>query len=140
MRQWETPVLIPNTMVKTLAADGTLLETARESRWMPLYKNNHESVLYRGCIIHKGMQSTSSILVMQIGFNFLNPHKEHVPWKLHIENDKTSNRKETNLINTNTFFYYKNDRPIIVTLCDDVVMLQRAQGGCLGTESRRKTW
>ena len=35
MRQWETPVLIPNTMVKTLAADGTLLETARESRWMP---------------------------------------------------------------------------------------------------------
>ena len=73
MRQWETPVLIPNTMVKTLAADGTLLETARESRWMPLYKNNRESVLYRGCIIHKGMQSTSSILVMQIGFNFLNP-------------------------------------------------------------------
>ena len=35
MRLWETPVLIPNTMVKTQAADGTLLETARESRWMP---------------------------------------------------------------------------------------------------------
>ena len=79
MRFWDTPVLIPNTMVKTLAADGTLLETARERRWMPLYKNNRESVSYRGCIIHKGMQSTSSILVMQIGFNFLNPHKEHVP-------------------------------------------------------------
>ena len=35
MRFWETPVLIPNTMVKTQAADGTLLETARESRWLP---------------------------------------------------------------------------------------------------------
>ena len=38
MRLWDTPVLIPNTMVKTLAADGTLLETARESRWLPNLK------------------------------------------------------------------------------------------------------
>ena len=38
MRLWDTPVPIPNTMVKTQAADGTLLETVRESRWMPLYK------------------------------------------------------------------------------------------------------
>ena len=35
MRLWDTPVPIPNTMVKTQAADGTLLETVRESRWMP---------------------------------------------------------------------------------------------------------
>ena len=35
MRLWGTPVPIPNTMVKTQTADGTLLETARESRWMP---------------------------------------------------------------------------------------------------------
>ena len=31
----ETPVPIPNTTVKTQAADGTMLETAWESRWMP---------------------------------------------------------------------------------------------------------
>ena len=31
----ETPVPIPNTMVKTQAADGTMLETAWESRWLP---------------------------------------------------------------------------------------------------------
>ena len=37
MRLWETPVPIPNTTVKTQAADGTLLETARESRWLPHY-------------------------------------------------------------------------------------------------------
>ena len=31
----ETPVPIPNTMVKTQAADGTALETMWESRWPP---------------------------------------------------------------------------------------------------------
>ena len=35
MRLGDTPVLIPNTMVKTQAADGTMLETAWESRWLP---------------------------------------------------------------------------------------------------------
>ena len=33
----ETPVPIPNTMVKTQEADGTMLETAWESRWLPDY-------------------------------------------------------------------------------------------------------
>ena len=37
MRLGDTPVLIPNTMVKTLAADDTTLETVWESRWMPDY-------------------------------------------------------------------------------------------------------
>ena len=35
MRLGETPVPIPNTMVKTQAADGTMLVTAWESRWLP---------------------------------------------------------------------------------------------------------
>ena len=34
MRLWDTPVPIPNTMVKTQAADGTILVTVWESRWM----------------------------------------------------------------------------------------------------------
>ena len=37
MRPGETPVPIPNTMVKTRSADGTILETVWESRWMPLH-------------------------------------------------------------------------------------------------------
>ena len=37
MRLGDTPVPIPNTMVKTWAADGTMLETAWESRWLPDY-------------------------------------------------------------------------------------------------------
>ena len=39
MRPGETPVPIPNTMVKTWAADGTALETMWESRWLPDFKN-----------------------------------------------------------------------------------------------------
>ena len=35
MRLGETPVPIPNTTVKTWAADGTALETMWESRWTP---------------------------------------------------------------------------------------------------------
>ena len=35
MRPGGTPVPIPNTMVKARAADGTVLGTARESRWLP---------------------------------------------------------------------------------------------------------
>ena len=35
MRLGETPVHIPNTMVKTQAADDTILETIWESRWLP---------------------------------------------------------------------------------------------------------
>ena len=35
MRLGDTPVLIPNTMVKTQTADGTMLETTWESRWLP---------------------------------------------------------------------------------------------------------
>ena len=38
MRLGETPVLIPNTMVKTQTADGTALETVWESRWPPKLK------------------------------------------------------------------------------------------------------
>ena len=38
MRLRDTPVPIPNTMVKTQTADGTALETVWESRWPPDFK------------------------------------------------------------------------------------------------------
>ena len=37
MRFGDIPVLISNTMVKPKAADGTILETVWESRWVPHY-------------------------------------------------------------------------------------------------------
>ena len=48
MRLGDTPVPIPNTMVKTQAADGTILETVWESRWLPGLKNKNHS---RECFI-----------------------------------------------------------------------------------------
>ena len=35
MRAGDIPVPIPNTMVKPRTADGTILETVWESRWVP---------------------------------------------------------------------------------------------------------
>ena len=50
IRPGETPVPIPNTMVKARAADGTTLETVWESRWPPdskkeLWKGRAETAL-----------------------------------------------------------------------------------------------
>ena len=42
MRPGGTPVPIPNTMVKTWAADGTALETVWESRWPPNLKKKRD--------------------------------------------------------------------------------------------------
>ena len=44
MRLGVTPVLIPNTTVKTQTADGTMRATAWKSRWLPDIKK--QSALY----------------------------------------------------------------------------------------------
>ena len=46
MRAEVTPVPIPNTTVKIRAADGTMLETAWESRWLPDYSKNKSKDFY----------------------------------------------------------------------------------------------
>ena len=43
MRLGETPVPIPNTMVKPQTADGTALVTVWESRWPPNLKTNEHA-------------------------------------------------------------------------------------------------
>ena len=50
----ETPVPIPNTMVKHMSADDTWLETTWESRWLPDFKKQKNS---RGNdrVLHKNM-------------------------------------------------------------------------------------
>ena len=45
MRLGVTPVPIPNTMVKTQAADGTALVTVWESRWLPNFKEKKSVML-----------------------------------------------------------------------------------------------
>ena len=48
MRLGDTPVPIPNTMVKTRTADGTMLETAWESRWLPDCKKKYSRIAKSG--------------------------------------------------------------------------------------------
>ena len=75
----------------------------------------------------------SSILIIQLRFNFLNLDDMYLEnYILKMIRHQTVRFKFYKHI----FFSYKNDRPIVVTLYSGVVMLQRAQGGCLGTESR----
>ena len=59
MRSWETPVSIPNTTVKTQAADGTMLETAWESRWVPgsFEKNTRKGFKQNGHVLAGGGKS-----------------------------------------------------------------------------------
>ena len=81
MRLGDTPVLIPNTMVKTQAADGTILETVWESRWLPdLFKKNAEKRLNKYWFYQW--------LEIKTEFWFLMTDKNSVrfvPWKPNIE-------------------------------------------------------
>ena len=74
MRLGDTPVPIPNTMVKTQAADGTALETVWESRWLP---ELHKEYIY--------LSDTSIYLdggVAQLG--------EHLPCKQGVKSSNLS--------------------------------------------------
>ena len=66
MRLWDTPVPISNTMVKTQTADGTLLETARESRWMPLLQNGGVAQLGEHLPCKQGVKSSNLSISIRI--------------------------------------------------------------------------
>ena len=64
MRLWETPVPIPNTTVKTQAADGTALETMWESRWAPDYGDVAQLGEHLPC--KQGVESSNLFISTQI--------------------------------------------------------------------------
>ena len=59
MRLGDTPVPIPNTMVKTQAADDTALETMWESRWLPDSKNGGVAQLGEHLPCKQGVKSSN---------------------------------------------------------------------------------
>ena len=59
MRFWETPVHIPNTMVKTKAADDTILVTVWESRWLPEHLNGGVAQLGEHLPCKQGVKSSN---------------------------------------------------------------------------------
>ena len=83
-----TPVPIPNTMVKTHAADGTWLETARESRWLPDSFSKESDSFEKSVIGAKtgtwGCSSVGRAPALQAGgqeFEPLHLHRNYVPKK-----------------------------------------------------------
>ena len=65
MRPGETPVPIPNTMVKPGAADGTMLGTAWESRWLPNYGGLAQLGEHLPC--KQGVESSNLLVSMPGG-------------------------------------------------------------------------
>ena len=51
----ETPVPIPNTAVKPFSADGTWLDTTRESRTLPVTERREERPLFFFCTTSAAM-------------------------------------------------------------------------------------
>ena len=64
MRIGETPVPIPNTMVKTYTADGTALETVWESRWPPVHGDIAQLGEHLPC--KQGVESSNLFISIRI--------------------------------------------------------------------------
>ena len=79
-------------MVKTYAADGTLLETARESRWLPDYKkeetNGGVAQLGEHLPCKQGVKS-SNLSVSTVGL--INPLKNIKPYSFELNRMKVVN-------------------------------------------------
>ena len=71
---WETPVPIPNTMVKTQAADGTALETVWESRWPPDQKKLNSDLISENFRDHMTVTAVRMYLENIIQKEIINSH------------------------------------------------------------------
>ena len=81
MRLGDTPVPIPNTMVKTQAADGTMLETIWESRWLPEHLNGGVAQLGEHLPCKQGVKSSNlsiSIRRKQLGLRRTTYLENHI--------------------------------------------------------------
>ena len=74
----DTPVPIPNTTVKTQAADGTALETVWESRWLP-DSNGGVAQLGEHLPCKQGVKSSNLSISTQIMKNLSLSETNNVP-------------------------------------------------------------
>ena len=145
MRIGDTPVPIPNTTVKTDTAESTLLETAREDRWL----QHHGGVAQLGEHLpcKQGVMSsnlTISTTVRDDGSAGEAGRKEY--FENRISKDlKFSEKYQSQDIEK--YLIVKNQKQETTRLDTNAmvesqltkVKRRRAQEGCLGTKSRRKT-
>ena len=90
MRPGDTPVPIPNTMVKTWSADGTILETVWESRWMPLHFSLDESERSEAWILVKKYTSSSEARWWCYNTGGVAQLGEHLPCKQGVKSSNLS--------------------------------------------------
>ena len=89
IRMRGTPVPIPNTTVKTHAADGTSLETVRESRWPPESKRKKCPVTAQRPCTHLENRIYESCSNMLKGRTEAVGTVEGKPGSMHTKNRKT---------------------------------------------------
>ena len=89
IRMRGTPVPIPNTTVKTHAADGTSLETVRESRWPPESKKKKCPVTAVRPCTHLENRIYESCSNMLKGRTEAVGTAEGKPGSMHTKNRKT---------------------------------------------------
>ena len=78
MRLGVTPVPISNTMVKTKTADGTMLVTVWESRWVPYYGGVAQLGEHLPCKQGvKGSNPSISIFSVDASWGNTRSHPEH---------------------------------------------------------------
>ena len=76
MRSGVTPVPIPNTTVKTRAAESTMLETAWEDRWLPDLKKSTFTIsdihyVSEVCQTFGLPSRAASLLILDLIYSFL---------------------------------------------------------------------
>ena len=170
MRFWETPVHIPNTMVKTKAADDTILVTVWESRWLPDQKKNNwfyqwsedskswgfwwliniqsdSNKSIEKCRCYGNCEAISN--ANEVRYCTLKTSYRRFWWKWFFiktsENivnkvyDQTKRTKVQDRSNSIRVIKCKDPVSNAIETVNEVKQ-KRAQGGCLGTKSRWKTW
>ena len=114
MRSGETPVHIPNTMVKTCTAESTALETVWEVRWLPDQISSIISViayLDNFTLIKIIKETYVDLIVTDIRFYRMNRNIDSI-----IQTNSSNKRSEKSDLSSNLFNKFLRTRKTSVTL------------------------
>ena len=114
MRSGETPVHIPNTMVKTCTAESTALETVWEVRWLPDQISSIISVityLDNFTLIKIIKETYVDLIVTDIRFYRMNRNIDSI-----IQTNSSNKGSEKSDLSSNLFNKFLRTRKTSVTL------------------------
>ena len=129
MRLRGTPVSIPNTMVKTQAAEDTALETVRESRWPPVYFGG-VAQLGEHLPCKQGVKSSN------LSVSIAGERVRQAERTLKTSYRARYKKKPLNIKTTEKQKTQRKRKKLQRYAAKEEAKQERAQGGCLGTKSR----